>query len=93
MISYVRFALLPHLVLNNFEGLDLGVMDKVKYLQTQPTIYQVNSQFECNFPYVLPCLCGFQIYDFGLAYYIDGRVRKKNEKQKEGKKRIRRLCG
>lgn len=61
MISYVRFALLPHLVLNNFEGLDLGVMDK--------------------------------IYDFGLAYYIDGRVRKKNEKQKEGKKRIRRLCG
>lgn len=61
MICYVRFALPPHQVLNNFEGLDLGIMDK--------------------------------IYDFGLASYIDGRVRKKKERQEEGKKRIRRLCG
>ncbi|XP_047044485.1 glycolate oxidase 3-like [Lolium rigidum] len=53
-----RFALPPHQVLNNFEGLDLGIMDK--------------------------------IYDFGLASYIDGRVRKKKERQEEGKKRIRR---
>jgi hypothetical protein len=93
MICYVRFSLPPHQVLNNFEGLDLGIMDKVKYLQNQPTIYQVNSQVECNFPDVLSCLCDCQIYDFGLASYIDGRVRKKKERQEEGKKRIRRLCG
>jgi hypothetical protein len=58
--TYV-FSLPPHQVLNNFEGLDLGIMDK--------------------------------IYDFGLASYIDGRVRKKKERQEEGKKRIRRLFG
>lgn len=66
-----RFTLPPYLTLKNFEGLDLGKMDKVS------DICPINLNF--NYRFTLP-VCSpnggiiFQTDDSGLASYVAGQV-------------------
>lgn len=65
-----RFNLPPHLVLKNFEALDLGKMDKV-YLKLNPyaSIYEQNFLIFLNVFYVF-----IQTNDSGLASYVASQV-------------------
>lgn len=65
-----RFNLPPHLVLKNFEALDLGKMDKV-YLKLNPyaSIYEQNFLILLNVFYVF-----IQTNDSGLASYVASQV-------------------